>query len=1068
MFHFSPGMLNPESVLTMHSVRPLEVSQPHRNRSSSWTSRRLLNGLSRAEPRFSLQYETDENSYLLRLKIIGAYSLAKKDIFGASDPYVRVELQKADGDVTIETFLTKTKKKTLNPVWNQEFVFRVRPQEHKLLIQVFDENRLTRDDFLGMVEIPLASVPAESAASARPNVVKYSLRPRSARSRVRGYIEVYHALVGRVGETGTEEQPTPPDDWELVDPAPQVGTVQPAATVPSGAGADWELIDPAEVAHVTIGGDPLPPGWEERQDANGRTYYVNHNERSTQWERPNINLTRNMSTESQAERMETAVTEFQRRFHISADEAANSAQAADQRQEDLSNRSGETNSTDTPYATPARSPDLRAHSISNETDCDSSLRGEDDDVVCANETARSNDAQVAQDSCDNEASTSQVPTDTATDKEVDANDVHDDETKQDQVETQDDSVAETNEAEVTNDVVVNGTETEASEVEANGDVETSEHRNVPETTVTDDVETDEHRAAGTIEVENGVESQEGGDDSNQDIEIVDAAEATEQSLTFDENHFSTPVGGLSPRARRRTTSSLEDSEDETDGSTESTRSSSASSTGSQNLPNSDGLPPGWTMQRAPNGRIFFIDHNQKTTTWIDPRTGCASHLPSAAAAASAEADELGALPEGWEERVHTDGRIFFIDHNTRTTQWEDPRLSNPQIAGPAVPYSRDYKRKYEYLKSQLRKPSNVPNKFEIKVRRNSILEDSYRIISSVVRLDLLKTKLWVEFESEVGLDYGGLAREWFFLLSKEMFNPYYGLFEYSAMDNYTLQINPNSGVCNEEHLNYFKFIGRVAGMAVYHGKLLDAFFIRPFYKMMLGKQIDLNDMESVDLEYYNSLMWIKENDPSELDLTFSVDEEQFGKTIQRDLKPGGANISVDNENKDEYIKLVIQWRFVSRVQEQMFAFLEGLGALVPLPLLKIFDEHELELLLCGIQHIDVRDWRANTLYKGDYHANHLVVQWFWRVVLSFSNEMRSRLLQFVTGTSRVPMNGFKELYGSNGPQLFTIEKWGSPDNYPRAHTCFNRIDLPPYESYQQLREKLIKAIEGSQGFAGVD
>lgn len=78
-------------------------------------------------------------------------------------------------------------------------------------------------------------------------------------------------------------------------------------------------------------------------------------------------------------------------------------------------------------------------------------------------------------------------------------------------------------------------------------------------------------------------------------------------------------------------------------------------------------------------------------------------------------------------------------------------------------------------------------------------------------------------------------------------------------------------------------------------------------------------------------------------------------------------------------RLVIEWRFVSRVQEQMLSFLEGLGALVPLPLLKIFDENELELLLCGIQHIDVRDWRANTLYKGDYHANHIVVQWFWRV-----------------------------------------------------------------------------------------
>ncbi|RVE43177.1 hypothetical protein evm_012165 [Chilo suppressalis] len=261
-------MFDPRTFEVMHSARPSEEDRPRRNRSSSWTARRILNGFSRSEPRYSLQYQTDENSYLLRLRIIGAYSLAKKDIFGASDPYVRVELQKVDGDVTIETFLTKTKKKTLNPVWNQEFVFRVRPQEHKLLIQVFDENRLTRDDFLGMVEVPLSSVPSETAANTRPNVIKYSLRPRRsvARSRVRGYIEVYHALVGRVGEPGTEE-PAPHEDWEIVEPTTQTGTVQP-----------------------TIGGDPLPPGWEERQDANGRTYYVNHIERSTQWERPNFTM----------------------------------------------------------------------------------------------------------------------------------------------------------------------------------------------------------------------------------------------------------------------------------------------------------------------------------------------------------------------------------------------------------------------------------------------------------------------------------------------------------------------------------------------------------------------------------------------------------------------------------------------------------------------------------------------------------------------------------------------------------------------------------------------------------
>ncbi|XP_025834949.1 E3 ubiquitin-protein ligase Nedd-4 isoform X2 [Agrilus planipennis] len=556
---------------------------------------------------------------------------------------------------------------------------------------------------------------------------------------------------------------------------------------------------------------------------------------------------------------------------------------------------------------------------------------------------------------------------------------------------------------------------------------------------------------------------------NQEQRVLDSAVEFERRFHFTED--------TENDTRRNSTVSINNqNEDTTDTSTTASRrdstTSNASSVAQNNLQNlSEGLPSGWTMQLAPNGRWFFIDHNERTTTWVDPRTGRASPMPNQNTAPVTNRrpdDDLGPLPEGWEERVHSDGRIFFIDHNTRTTQWDDPRLSNPKIAGPAIPYSRDYKRKYEFMKMQLKKPTNVPNKFEIKVRRNNILEDSYVAITTVPRVDLLKTKLWIEFEAEVGLDYGGLAREWFYLLSKEMFNPYYGLFEYSAMDNYTLQINPFSGMCNEEHLNYFKFIGRVAGMAVYHGKLLDAFFIRPFYKMMLNKPIDIKDMESVDSEYYKSLLWIKENDPSDLGLTFAVDEDSFGQTSQHELKTDGANIPVDNSNKDEYIQCVIKWRFVERVQPQMNAFLEGFSDLLPLHAIMIFDEHELELLMCGIQNVDVKDWKQNTVYKGDYHANHIIIQWFWRVVLSFSNEMRSRLLQFVTGTSRVPMNGFKELYGSNGPQLFTIEKWGTPDNYPRSHTCFNRLDLPPYDSYQQLRDKLIKAIEGSQGFAGVD
>uniref|UniRef100_A0A3P8Y6V9 HECT-type E3 ubiquitin transferase n=1 Tax=Esox lucius TaxID=8010 RepID=A0A3P8Y6V9_ESOLU len=461
------------------------------------------------------------------------------------------------------------------------------------------------------------------------------------------------------------------------------------------------------------------------------------------------------------------------------------------------------------------------------------------------------------------------------------------------------------------------------------------------------------------------------------------------------------------------------------------------------------MPAGWEVRSAPNGRPFFIDHNTKTTSWEDPRLKIPVHMRRRP---SLDPTDLGPMPPGWEERVHSDGRIFYIDHSTYD----------------AVPYSRDYKQKYEYFRKKLKKPADIPNRFEMKLRRNAVLEDSYRRILSVKRADFLKARLWVEFEGEKGLDYGGVAREWFFLISKEMFNPYYGLFEYSATDNYTLQINPNSGLCNEDHLSYFKFIGRVAGMAVYHGKLLDAFFIRPFYKMMLQKPITLQDMESVDSEYFNSLKWILENDPTDLDLRFTIDEELFGQTHQHDLKPEGAEIVVTDNNKKEYIHLVMQWRFVNRIQKQMTAFKEGFYELIPQDLIKIFDENELELLMCGLGDVDVNDWRENTNYKNGYCSNQPVILWFWKTVLLMDAEKRIRLLQFVTGTSRVPMNGFAELYGSNGPQLFTIEQWGTRDKLPRAHTCFNRLDLPPYESFEELREKLHIAIENAQGFDGVD
>ncbi|XP_032395751.1 E3 ubiquitin-protein ligase NEDD4-like isoform X10 [Etheostoma spectabile] len=797
------------------------------------------------------------------------------------------------------------------------------------------KNPKTRDDFLGQVDVPLSHLATEDPAMERPYTFKdFLLRPRRSvsagrdkqdvtskhhKSRVKGYLRLKMAYLPKQGgpEEEAGEMREEAEGWD--------------ETADSGSQRPQQLLP------------PLPPGWEEKVDNLGRTYYVNHNKRNTQWKRPsNMDVISETESDNQQRQInQEAHRVFRSRRHIS---------------EDLENEQQEPRDMDNSW-------DL--------------IREEDPSESLAQSLPGPSSVLTPQ---------AQTPV------------------------TQDFSEDLNLRLSLTPDT--NG------EVPGPSSALSQLSNRLRSSSMTDGV-SDQAQAPPLMGANN--------------IQVRRAVKDT-----FSNPQSPQPSPYSSPKSQPKTQQSF--------------------------------LPPGWEMRIAPNGRPFFIDHNSRVTTWEDPRLKYPVYMRNKN---SMEPGELGPLPNlpeepGWEERIHSDGRTFYIDHNTKNTQWEDPRLQSPAITGPVVPYSREFKQKYDYFRKKLKKPADIPNRFEMKLHRNNIFEESYRRIMSLKRPDVLKSRLWIEFELEKGLDYGGVAREWFFLLSKEMFNPYYGLFEYSATDNYTLQINPNSGLCNEDHLSYFKFIGRVAGMAVFHGKLLDGFFIRPFYKMMLGKQISLKDMESVDSEYYNSLKWILENDPTELDLRFCIDEDNFGQTYQVDLKPSGSDMVVTNENKKEYIDLVIQWRFVNRVQKQMNAFLEGFTELILIDLIKIFDENELELLMCGLGDVDVNDWRQHTVYKNGYCPNHPVIQWFWKVVLLMDAEKRIRLLQFVTGTSRVPMNGFAELYGSNGPQLFTIEQWGTPDKLPRAHTCFNRLDLPTYDSFEDLREKLLMAVENAQGFEGVD
>ncbi|EGV64939.1 NEDD4 E3 ubiquitin-protein ligase [Yamadazyma tenuis] len=473
------------------------------------------------------------------------------------------------------------------------------------------------------------------------------------------------------------------------------------------------------------------------------------------------------------------------------------------------------------------------------------------------------------------------------------------------------------------------------------------------------------------------------------------------------------------------------------------------------------LPSGWEQRFTNEGRPYFVDHNTRTTTWVDPRRQ--QYIRTFGPNTTIQqqpVSQLGPLPSGWEMRLTNTARVYFVDHNTKTTTWDDPRL--PSSLDQNVPqYKRDFRRKVIYFRSQ---PALriLPGQCHITVRRDHIFEDSYQEIMRQTPEDL-KKRLMIKFDGEEGLDYGGVSREFFFLLSHDMFNPFYCLFEYSSHDNYTLQINPNSGI-NPEHLNYFKFIGRVVGLGVFHRRFLDAFFVGALYKMMLRKKVVLQDMEGVDAEFYRSLKWILDNDITDvLDLTFSAEDERFGEIVEVDLKEDGRNIEVTEENKHEYVEFITEWKIYKRVEEQFKAFISGFNELIPQELVNVFDERELELLIGGLAEIDVEDWKKHTDYRG-YQESDQVIQWFWQCIKEWDSEQKARLLQFTTGTSRIPVNGFKDLQGSDGPRRFTIEKAGESNQLPKSHTCFNRVDLPPYTDYESLKQKLTLAVEETVGF----
>ena len=362
--------------------------------------------------------------------------------------------------------------------------------------------------------------------------------------------------------------------------------------------------------------------------------------------------------------------------------------------------------------------------------------------------------------------------------------------------------------------------------------------------------------------------------------------------------------------------------------------------------------------------------------------------------------------------------------------------------------------------------------FELQIRRDALLQDALQQILRNPRD--LKKPLRVQFTSagvpEEGLDEGGVTKEFFQLLVREVFDPEFGMF-HVLEDTRTYWFNRSSsksallsGLASpSESCLEFQLVGAFLGLAIYNGVILDVQFPSVLYKRLKGFETTFQDLRDAMPGLGRGLQKVLDfpGDVRTMDLNFVASYDHFGKSCDQELIPDGARTPVTNANREEYVELYSKYILEDAVQPQFLAFYQGFHQVCGGPALALFRWEELEMLICGVPDLDFHALRQVAQYDGGYSAEHRVVEWFWRVLLDFDHQTKKRFLFFVTGCGRAPPGGLSQLE-------LTIQRMSSDTaQLPTAHTCFNVLLLPEYGTLETLRERLCKAIDYAEGGFGL-
>ncbi|CAH0769771.1 unnamed protein product [Bemisia tabaci] len=368
-------------------------------------------------------------------------------------------------------------------------------------------------------------------------------------------------------------------------------------------------------------------------------------------------------------------------------------------------------------------------------------------------------------------------------------------------------------------------------------------------------------------------------------------------------------------------------------------------------------------------------------------------------------------------------------------------------------------RRISLLRTVVGTPTNPY--LRLKVRRDHIIKDALVELEMIAAENPknLKKQLVVEFEGEQGIDEGGVSKEFFQLIVEEIFNPDYGMFTLQP-ETRTMWFNTTSFESDAQ----FTLIGIVLGLAIYNNVILDVHFPMVVYRKLMGKKGTYYDLEDFNKSLYSGLKSMLDHEDDDMQDTFMQTfricyEDAFGSVLHHDLKENGDQIYVNQINKKEFVDLYSDFLLNTSVDKQFKAFRRGFEMVTDeSPLHLLFRPEEVEQLICGSKSFNMNELEEATEYDGGYTSETQIIKDFWEIVHALPLESQRKLLQFATGSDRVPVGGLSKL------KLIIARNGCDSDRLPTAHTCFNVILLPEYSSKEKLNDRLIKAINYSKGF----